>query len=145
MRASDTIDGEVIDAMVELTRAMPSHRIILAGRDRKTLCIALHRRGLIRAASTDTVRFRKHRYVTALLAGQDSVAAMDANFRELQPFLSGVASLAMLLDARLSYAGVQTRTAIEQRGFRIEAGVRCRQGLVLSAVRPTMFIEAMAA
>jgi hypothetical protein len=43
--------------------------------------------------------------------------------------------MAVLIDSRESGVCSKIRTRLEQMGFRIEAGVRCRQGLVLSAYR----------
>jgi hypothetical protein len=40
-----------------------------------------------------------------------------------------------LVDSRESGFCLKIRSKLEQMGFRIEAGVRCQQGLVLSAYR----------
>jgi hypothetical protein len=50
----------------------------------------------------------------------------------MSPFLSANAAVAVLVDSRES---LKIRTRLERMGFQIEAGVRCQQGLVLSAYR----------
>ena len=45
------------------------------------------------------------------------------------------AAIAVLIDSTESGVCLKIRTRLEQMGFRIEAGVRCEQGLVLSAYR----------
>jgi hypothetical protein len=51
------------------------------------------------------------------------------------PFLSASAAIAVLIESRESGVCLKIRSRLEQMGFRIEAGVRCQQGLVLSAYR----------
>jgi hypothetical protein len=41
----------------------------------------------------------------------------------------------VLIDSHESGFCLKVRSRLEQMGFRIEAGVRCRQGFVLSAYR----------
>jgi hypothetical protein len=45
------------------------------------------------------------------------------------------AAIAVLIDSPEGGCCLKIRTKLEQMGFRIEAGVRCPQGLVLSAYR----------
>ena len=45
------------------------------------------------------------------------------------------ATVAVLIDSYDSNSSLNVRTKLQQMGFRIEAGVRCHQGLVLSACR----------
>ncbi len=45
------------------------------------------------------------------------------------------AAIAVLIYSRESGFCLKIRSRLEQMGFRIEAGVRCQQGLVLSAYR----------
>ena len=48
---------------------------------------------------------------------------------------SASAAIATLIDSREGGVCLKIRSRLEQMGFRIEAGVRCDQGLVLSAYR----------
>jgi hypothetical protein len=50
-------------------------------------------------------------------------------------FLEDRAVIAILIDSRQGEVCLKIRRKLEQMGFRIEAGVRCHQGLVLSAYR----------
>jgi hypothetical protein len=54
---------------------------------------------------------------------------------EISPFLCASAAIAILIENSESRICLNIRTRLRQMGFRIEAGVRCQQGLVLSASR----------
>ena len=126
---------QVIDTMIELTRLSNLHRAIVAGSDSLELYLALRRRGFIRAATTATCRIPKAQHAVGLIAGQNSLGAIEAALAEMSPFLGTSAAVAVLIDSRESGAGLRIRGKLEQMGFRIEAGVRCQQGFVLSAIR----------
>jgi hypothetical protein len=126
---------QVADTMIDLTRLSHLHRAIVTGRDRMELYLALWRRGFIRVATTATCRVPRGQHVVGLITGQDSPAAIEAALTEISPFLSASASLAVLIEPSESGACLKIRNRLAQMGFRIEAGVRCQQGLVLSAYR----------
>ena len=126
---------QVIDTMIELTRLSYLHRAIVAGRDSLELYLALRRRGFIRAATTATCRIPKAQYAVGLITGQNSRGAIEAALAEISPYLCAYAAIAVLIDSRESGLSLKVRSRLEQMGFRIEAGVRCPQGLVLSAYR----------
>src|SRR5258705_8528 len=65
----------------------------------------------------------------------NSLAAIEAALTRISPFLCTSAAVAILVDSRESGISLKIRSKLEQMGFRIEAGVRCQQGLVLSAYR----------
>jgi hypothetical protein len=50
-------------------------------------------------------------------------------------FLTTNAIIAVLIDSREGEFSMKIRHKLQQMGFRIEAGVRCQRGLVLSADR----------
>jgi hypothetical protein len=127
--------GQVVDTMIELTRLSNLHRAIVAGSDSLQLYLALRRRGFIRVATTATCRIARGQHAVGLIAGQNSPGAVEAALAEISPFLGASAALAVLIDSRDSGFSLRIRTKLEQMGFRIEAGVRCPQGLVLSAYR----------
>ena len=54
---------------------------------------------------------------------------------EISSFLCTNATVAILINTHESGSSLRIRTRLRQMGFRIEAGVRCQQGLVLSAYR----------
>jgi hypothetical protein len=126
---------QVIDTMIGLTRLSNLHRTIVAGSDSLELYLALRRRGFVRVATTATCRIPKGQHAVGLITGQNSLRAIDAALAEISQFLSASAVMAVLIDSRESSFCLRIRTKLEQMGFRIEAGVRCEQGLVLSAYR----------
>jgi hypothetical protein len=126
---------QVIDTMIELTRLSNQHRAIIAGSDSMELYLALRRRGLNRLATSATCRIPRGQHAVGLITGQNSLQAIEAALAQISPFLSCTAAVAVLIDSRESGFCLKIRTRLEQMGFRIEAGVRCQQGLVLSAYR----------
>jgi hypothetical protein len=126
---------QVVDTMIELTRLSNLHRAIIAGSDSLELYLALRRRGFIRVVTTATCRIPKAQHAVGLITGENSLQAIEAALAQISQFLSASAAIAVLIDSRESGLSLKIRTRLEQMGFRIEAGVRCQQGLVLSAYR----------
>jgi hypothetical protein len=126
---------QVVDTMIGLTRLSPLHRAIVAGSDSMELYLALRQRGFIRVATTTTCRIPKRQHAVGLITGQNSLGAIEAALAQVSQFLSASAAIAVLIDSREGTFCLRIRTKLEQIGFRIEAGVRCQQGLVLSAYR----------
>jgi hypothetical protein len=126
---------QVVDTMIELTRLSNLHRAIVAGSDSMELYLALRRRGFIRVATTATCRIPRGQHAVGLITGQNTLQAIEAALARISQFLSASAAIAILIDSRESGVCLKIRTRLEQMGFRIEAGVRCQQGLVLSAYR----------
>jgi hypothetical protein len=126
---------QVVDTMIDLTRLSNLHRAIVAGHDSMELYLALRRRGFVRVATTTTCRIPRQQHAVGLITGQNSLSAIEAALEQISQFLSPSAAIAVLVDSRESGFCLKIRTRLEQMGFRIEAGVRCQQGLVLSAYR----------
>ena len=126
---------QVIDTLIELTRLSNLHRVVVAGSDSMELYLALRRRGFIRVATTTTCRIPTGQHAVGLITGQNSLQAIEAALAQISPFLCTSAAIAVLIDSHESGFCLKIRNRLEQMGFRIEAGVRCRQGLVLSAYR----------
>jgi hypothetical protein len=126
---------QVVDTMIGLTRLSNLHRVIVAGSDSIELYLALRRRGFLRVATTATCRIPRAQHAVGLVTDQNSPAAIEAALARISPFLCTSAAMAILIDSRESGVCLKIRSRLEQMGFRIEAGVRCRQGLVLSAYR----------
>jgi hypothetical protein len=126
---------QVIDTMIELTRLSSQLRAIVAGSDGLELYLALRRRGFARVSTPETCRIPRGQHAVGLITGQNSLAAVEAALTRISPFLSASAAIAVLIDSRESGFYLKIRSKLEQMGFRIEAGVRCQQGLVLSAYR----------
>ena len=123
---------QVVDTMIGLTRLTSLHRAIVAGSGSMELHLALRRRGFLRAAAAATCRIPKGQHSVGLIAGHNSLQAIEAALVELSPFLGTSATVAVLIEIG---AGLRIREKLEQMGFRIEAGVRCQEGFVLSAIR----------
>jgi len=126
---------QVVDTMIELTRLSNLHRAIVAGGDSLELYLALRRCFFIGMATTETCRIPKGQHAVGLITGQNSLAAIEAALTRISPFLCTSAAVAILIDSRESSTSLRIRSKLEQMDFRIEAGVRCQQGLVLSAYR----------
>lgn len=126
---------QVVDIMIDLTRLAHPHRAIIAGSDSLELYLALRRRGFVHVATTATCRFPKGQHGIGLITGQHSPATIETILTEISRFLCANATIAVLIDSRESGVCLKLRAKLEQIGFRIEAGVRCQQGLVLSAHR----------
>lgn len=128
-------EEQVIETMIGLTRLSNFHRVVIAGNDRMEMYLTLRRRGFIRVAIPETCRIPRGQHVVGLVTGQNSLQAIDAALTQISPFLCASATIAVLIDSHESRVCLKIRTRLEQMGFRIEAGVRCRRGLVLSAYR----------
>ena len=126
---------QVVDTMIGLTRLSNLHRAIVAGSDSLELYLALRRRGFVRVATTATCRIARGQHAVGLITGQNSLHAIEAALAQISQFLGASAAIAVLIDSRESGFSLKIRSRLEQMGFRIEAGVRCQQGLVLSAYR----------
>jgi hypothetical protein len=126
---------QVVDTMIGLTRLSKLHRAIVAGSGSLQLYLALRRRGFVRVATPATCRIPRGQHAVGLIVGQNSLAAIEAALTQISPFFSASAAIAVLIDSRESGLCMKIRAKLEQMGFRIEAGVRCQQGLVLSAYR----------
>jgi len=126
---------QVVETMIDLTRLAHSHRAIIAGSDSLELYLALRRRGFVHVATTATCRIPKRQHGVGLITGGNSPVAIEAALSGISQFLCTNAAIAVLIDSRETGVCLKIRAKLEQMGFRIEAGVRCRQGLVLSAYR----------
>jgi len=126
---------QVIDTMIELTRLSSQLRAIVAGSDNLELYLALRRRGFARVSTPETCRIPRGQHAVGLITGQSSQAAVEIALTQISPFLCANAAVAVLIDSRESGFCLKIRNKLEQMGFRIEASVRCQQGLVLSAYR----------
>jgi hypothetical protein len=126
---------QIVDTMIELTRLSNRHRAIIAGADSLELYLALRRRGFLHVATTLACRLPQAEHSIGLIAGQSSLQALEATLLDISRFLRTSAAIAVLIDSRESGLGLRIRAKLEQLGFRIEAGVRCQGGFVISAHR----------
>jgi hypothetical protein len=126
---------QAVDIMIALTRLSNLRGTIVVGRDSMDLYVSLKRRGFIRIATPATCPLPRQQYSIALVTGGTSLREIEAALAQVSPFLSANAALAILIASREGEFCLKIRKKLEQIGFRIEAGVRCHDGLVLSATR----------
>jgi hypothetical protein len=131
---STSDQAQVLDTMIGLTRLTYLQRAVIAGSGGMELYLGLRRRGFMRAATISTMWMPRRQHAVGLLADRNS-AKIEKALGEISPFLSVNATVAILVDSYEHSSSLAVRTKLQQMGFRIEAGVRCHQGLVLSACR----------
>ena len=126
---------QIADTMIGLTRLSHSHRVIVAGSDSLELSLCLRQRGFVHVTTTAACRNPRRQHAVGLITSQGSLLAIEAALTRISQFLTASAAIAVLIDSRESGSSLKVRTRLQQMGFQIEAGVRCQQGLVLSAYR----------
>jgi hypothetical protein len=129
--------AQVLDTMIGLTRLSHLQRAIIAGSRGMELYQGLRRRGFMRVTTLSKSWLALRQHAIGLLADRNA-AALEAVLAELSPFLGASAVVALLIDADEISASLGVRAKLQQMGFQIEAGVRCHQGLVLSAGRQNL-------
>jgi len=126
---------QVVDTMISLTHLSNLNRAIVAGPDSTELYLALRRRGFVRIGLPSAFRLRKASCAVGLVTAQDSFPEFETALAQVAPSLGATAAIAVLITSSEAGFALKVRGKLEQQGFRIEAGVRCHQGLVLSAYR----------
>jgi hypothetical protein len=126
---------QAIDTMIALTRLSNPHRAIVAGSQSMELLVSLRRRGFARISTPATYSGPRGQHSIALITAETSQAATEAVLAEVSRLLAANATIAILITSREGEFCLQIRKKLEQIGFSIEAGVRCQEGLVLSASR----------
>ena len=124
---------EALDTMIGLTGLSSLHRA--AGSGSPELHLALRRRGFIRVTTTAAFWIPKGQYAVGLVTRENTFQGIEHALAQISQFLSPSATIAALIDTRESGLCLKIRPQLEQIGFRIEAGVRCQQGFVLSVYR----------
>ena len=126
---------QVVETMITLTHLSNLNRAIVAGHESTELYLALRRRGFVRIGLPSTFRLRKVACAIGLVTVQDAFVEFEAALAQIIPSLGVTAKIAVLIKSGEGGIGLKIRKKLEQLGFRIEAGVRCHQGFVLSAYR----------
>jgi hypothetical protein len=130
--ASD--QAQVLDTMTGLTRLTSLQRAIIAGSGGMELYLGLRRRGFMRMATISTSWVPRRQHAIGLLADRNATS-LEKALTDMSPFLCTNSTVAILIDSYESTSSLKIRAKLQQMGFQIEAGVRCHQGLVLSACR----------
>lgn len=122
---------QVVDTMIALIRPSKLHGIIIAGGESMDFYLSLRRRGYLRVATPATCSVAGRLHGFGLITGRDTIGTLA----QVSPFLSSNAAIAVLVQSHEGEVCMKVRGRLQQMGFRIEAGVRCQRGLVLSACR----------
>jgi hypothetical protein len=126
---------QIVDTMIDLTRLSDAQRVVLGGDDSVGVYLALRDRGFSRAATIASCRVAGAQFQVGLMAGRHSLQALETHLAKISHYLGATSAIAVSIDSREGVPSLKIRAGLERLGFRIEAGVRCRQGLVLSAYR----------
>jgi hypothetical protein len=122
---------QVVDTMIALTRLSRLDGAVIAGSEGMELYLSLRRRGFVRVTTSTTSTTARRHYSVGLIAARDTLAALG----QTSALLAANAAVAILVETRDGQFCMKVRERLQQLGFRIEAGVRCHRGLVLSASR----------
>ena len=126
---------QAIDAMIALTRLSNLDRVIVAGTRSMQLSVSLRQRGFARISTPATCSGPRGQHSIALITAEMSEATTEVVLAEVSQLLAANATIAILISSREGEFCLKIRKKLEQIGFGIEAGVRCKEGLVLSAHR----------
>lgn len=126
---------EIVDTMIDLAHLAKSHRIVVAGNEGMGLYVALKRRGFAFGSLASACRAPCGRHSAGLIAGCGSYQAIEAAVIQISRFLNSAANIAISIESQESGLVARVRVKLQQLGFRIEAGARCRGGFVLAAHR----------
>jgi len=125
----------IMETMIELTGLSKSHRVIVAGSNAFDIYLGLYDRGFSRVTTTATCRIPCGQHDVALIAGEHSIQALEAQLVGIMPFLNILATTAVWSGSNEHQCSMKLQLLLERFGFRIEAGAKCENGFVLSAQR----------
>jgi hypothetical protein len=129
-------DAGIVQPMIELARCAKLQRIIVAGSKSGELMFELHRRGHIRVATTANCGLPAGQYDVALVDWrQRSLKALETTLDWLVDFLSPTGVLVVWVDPQEPASNRKLRSAIETRGFVVEAGTVRERGYAVAAQR----------
>lgn len=125
----------ILDTMIQLAFAGRSQRVIAAGSAAFDIYRGLCCRGFSRATTAAHRRVPCPQHDVALIAGQESVRALEALLIRIMPVLDRQATVAIWIDTVERRRGRSTQLLLERLGFRVECGAKCESGYVLAARR----------
>jgi hypothetical protein len=126
---------QILDTMIQLASAGRSHRVITAGSAACDIYCGLRRRGFEWVTATADHRISVAQYDLALIAGQQSIRALETLLIRIMPLLNRQATVAVWIDAVERWRGHTIQLLLERLGFRVESGAKCEVGYVLAARR----------
>jgi hypothetical protein len=129
----------IIEPMLALARCSKQQRIIVAGSKSAELMFELHRRGLVRVATTSTCGLPAGQYDVALVDWrQRSIKALETTLDWLVDFLSPAGVVVVWVDPQEPAGNRKLRRALEAHGLIVEAGTIREHGCAVSAQRRDM-------
>jgi hypothetical protein len=138
-----------INSIIELSRCSDHHRILLAGASDPDPVSEWRSRGYHRVATIAASRLPRGQYDVAVVEWRrHSIRALETMLDWLVYFLSPRGVLVIWIDGASGTASAarrDLRSLIEQLGFRVETGKRCRNGFAVSASRVNAGQRAIAA
>ena len=139
-------DG-IIEMMIELAGCSRLHRIILSGPKAAERLFELHRRGYGRVATTTTCSLPRGQYDVALVDSTrySSARALKTTLGWLAHFLAPTCVLVICIDSHEAKEHRKLGSIIRSLGFRVEAGTRFNDGIIVSARRRDANAQAVAA
>jgi hypothetical protein len=126
---------EIVDTMIDLAHLGKTQRIVLAGQGSTDIYLALKQRGFLFSVLASVGRAAGGQHAAGLIAGCESYAAIETALVQVSSLLNSTADIAIAIQSRENGLVGRVRTKLQQLGFRIEAGARCREGFVLAAHR----------
>jgi len=122
--------------MIELARCSPQHRIVVAGARSVELMFELQGRGYARASSTANCGHPAEQYDVALVDWRErTFKALEKTLDRLTGFLRPAGVLVVWMDAQKPSTREDLRSALERRGFLVEAATVRDDGSAVSARR----------
>lgn len=138
-------DG-IIEMMIELAGCSRFHRIILSGPKAAERMFELHRRGYRRVATTTTCSLPRGQYDVALVDWpRYSARALKTTLGWLAHFLAPTSVLVICIDSHEAEEHRKLGSIIRSLGFRVEAGTRFNDGIIVSARRRDAKAQVVAA
>ena len=129
-------DERIVDAFVQLTFATKLQRMIVTGPECAQTLLELHRRGYLRVTTTKLCGISCGQFDVALVAWRENSAkALETTLDGVVGFLSAGGVFVVWSAARERTFNQALRLALAKRGFRIESGTICENGVVISARR----------
>jgi len=126
----------ILEPMIALARCSNLHRIVVAGANSVELMFDLHRRGYARAAGTAYCGRPAGQYDVALVDWRRrTLKELETTLDWLVDYVCAVGVLVVWVDPQKP-ATIQTlRSALERRGFVVEAATVREDGCAVSARR----------
>lgn len=134
---------QIVETVVRLAQPGFTGRFVVCGDD--ALCAALQAEGLW-ASSFESCATESGPCLVGIVAGARSRTELAAAIAHIAPHLVGAAAtLMVLIESGCRGLGPQAGPLLAPLGFRIDAGVHCQRGLLLSAHRSAEAAMAAAA